>query len=160
MSTTVEYQNHAVEFFSYASSNRIVFFLSLVGYPPFTDEREDMNLREQIIGGHFDFPEQFWKDVSDSAKDLVRKMLSIDPAQRATMADVLAHPWFQDAEVRKKAHGLMGISEDESEAAVSSTTELTGAPLVRKRPLEIGSEAEANGSGDAKRLQVGAEGDE
>jgi len=40
----------------------------LVGYPPFSDERKDMDLPKQIMGGHFSFPKQYWKDVSDDGK--------------------------------------------------------------------------------------------
>ena len=41
---------------------------SLVGYPPFSDERKDMDLSKQILGGHYDFPDEYWKDISDDGK--------------------------------------------------------------------------------------------
>lgn len=36
-----------------------------------------------------------WNHVSSPAKDLVRKMLDLDPAKRLTTAQVIAHPWIQ-----------------------------------------------------------------
>ena len=35
-----------------------------------------------------------WDSVSPSAKDLVLRMLHVDPMQRWTAAQVLAHPWI------------------------------------------------------------------
>ena len=44
--------------------------------------------------GQYDFPEPYWTEISDSAKDLVRKLLTVDPRQRYTAAQVLQHPWI------------------------------------------------------------------
>lgn len=52
-------------------------------------------LNEKIVKGEFSFPET--PAISDLAKDLVRKMLTVDPEQRPKIADVLAHPWLQDS---------------------------------------------------------------
>ena len=46
----------------------IVFVCSLVGYPPFTDDRTDMPLVKQIIEGHYDMPEKYWANVSAHGK--------------------------------------------------------------------------------------------
>lgn len=35
-----------------------------------------------------------WNSLSDDAKDLIRKMLTVDPEQRISTNDILAHPWF------------------------------------------------------------------
>ena len=42
--------------------------------------------------GRYDFPSPWWDNISTSAKDLVRKLLTVDPKKRATAKDVLAHP--------------------------------------------------------------------
>ena len=44
-------------------------FCSLGGYPPFSDEREDMTLNKQIIGGHYSFPSEYWKDISEDGNN-------------------------------------------------------------------------------------------
>jgi hypothetical protein len=36
-----------------------------------------------------------WSSVSEPAKDLVRKMLVVDPMKRLTAAQVLQHPWIR-----------------------------------------------------------------
>lgn len=42
-----------------------------------------------ILEGQIDFETQPWPSISDSAKDLVRKMLTQDPKKRITPAEVL-----------------------------------------------------------------------
>jgi len=41
----------------------------------------------------FEFPSPFWDDVSDTAKELIRSILVVDPAKRMTADDILNHPW-------------------------------------------------------------------
>lgn len=36
-----------------------------------------------------------WSKVSDSAKDLVKGLLEIDPAKRLSVEKALEHPWVQ-----------------------------------------------------------------
>lgn len=42
-----------------------------------------------ILEGEIDFVSEPWPSISDSAKDLVRKMLTQDPKKRITSAQVL-----------------------------------------------------------------------
>ena len=48
---------------------------------------------ERILKVEYEFPSR--KPVSAELKDLISKILVADPRQRATLADVSAHPWFQ-----------------------------------------------------------------
>ena len=50
-------------------NNLGIVFCSLVGYPPFSDEREDMNLNKQIIGGHYSFPSEYYIDISNDGNN-------------------------------------------------------------------------------------------
>ena len=36
-----------------------------------------------------------WTHISDDAKDLVHRMLELDPGHRITIDDVLRHPWIR-----------------------------------------------------------------
>lgn len=44
---------------------------------------------DAILEGQLDFESQPWPSISDSAKDLVRKMLTPDPKKRITSTQVL-----------------------------------------------------------------------
>ena len=62
----------------------------LVGSPPF-----DMNCREQIVqAAYFPLRGPRWDEVSDVAKDLVRKILKKDPSQRPTAGELMSDPWI------------------------------------------------------------------
>ena len=71
----------------------VILFILLCGYPPFYDEN-DAVLFELIMKGRFHFDERYWKDVSASAKDLIRNMLQVDPVKRYNTYQVLEHPWI------------------------------------------------------------------
>ncbi|KAL3858100.1 hypothetical protein ACJMK2_012711 [Sinanodonta woodiana] len=85
----------------------VILYICLVGYPPFTDERKDLELPKQILGGHYTFPKQYWKDISDDAIDLVKKLLTVDPEKRITLSAALNHPWLKDDDMKSKANALM-----------------------------------------------------
>lgn len=79
----------------------------LGGYPPFSDEITEYSLHDQICQGHYSFPPEFWKNVSDDAIDLIKQLLILDPKKRLTTVEALEHPWMQDDEVIAKAKKLM-----------------------------------------------------
>jgi len=71
----------------------VILYILLCGFPPFFDENTP-NLYRAIKAGRFDFPSPYWDDISDSAKNLIQRLLTVDPRQRATSEQVLAHPWI------------------------------------------------------------------
>jgi len=77
----------------------VCLFILLGGYPPFYDEKEAHMFRD-IKAGNFSFDDtaentEIWREVSDEAKDLIRKLLCVDPKARPTATEVLSHPWIQ-----------------------------------------------------------------
>ncbi len=45
-----------------------------------------------------------WEPISPSARDLIVKMLTVDESKRATMAQVLEHPWITSTAPTQVAH--------------------------------------------------------
>ena len=41
----------------------------------------------------YEFPSPFWDDVSDTAKNLIREILVVDPSKRLNAEQILSHPW-------------------------------------------------------------------
>ena len=44
--------------------------------------------------GNFDFDNKVWNNFSENAKDLLKKMLAVNPDERPSAAELLSHPWF------------------------------------------------------------------
>ncbi|CAI5459493.1 unnamed protein product [Closterium sp. Yama58-4] len=61
----------------------------------------DRQLIRQILRGNVDLSRGAWSAVSAEAKDLIRAMLSVNPDERISMAQVVAHPWIKAASRRK-----------------------------------------------------------
>ena len=65
-----------------------------MGYPPFSESPDSPTLTDQILKGLYTFPDAFWSEVSEPAKNLIRQMMCVDPNTRLTMTGVLEHPWL------------------------------------------------------------------
>ncbi|KAJ9685041.1 hypothetical protein PVL29_017181 [Vitis rotundifolia] len=72
----------------------VILYILLSGVPPFWAETEQ-GIFEQVLHGDLDFSTDPWPSISESAKDLVRRMLVRDPRRRLTAHEVLCHPWVQ-----------------------------------------------------------------
>lgn len=66
----------------------VIFYILLCGYPPFADDNQEQ-LFNSIKKGHYQMDPAEWGVISDGAKDLVRKILVVDPKQRITAAQVI-----------------------------------------------------------------------
>ncbi|WVQ99292.1 hypothetical protein IAU59_006424 [Kwoniella sp. CBS 9459] len=73
-----------------------VLYTLLCGFPPFYDESINV-LTEKVARGYYTFLSPWWDDISTSAKDLITHLLCVDPAQRYTIDEFLAHPWIKEA---------------------------------------------------------------
>ena len=71
----------------------VILYVLLCGFPPFYADH-DAELYRLIGAGQFSFPSPYWDDVSDNAKDLIRRMLVVDPTARFTPQQVLQHPFI------------------------------------------------------------------
>lgn len=70
----------------------ITYFL-LCGYTPF-DRDSDFEEMQAILNADYSFtPVDYWRGVSDGAKDFIRRCLTIDPARRMTAHEALQHPF-------------------------------------------------------------------
>uniref|UniRef100_A0AAY4F099 non-specific serine/threonine protein kinase n=1 Tax=Denticeps clupeoides TaxID=299321 RepID=A0AAY4F099_9TELE len=74
----------------------VLLYTMLTGFTPFANGPEDTpeEILARIGSGKFSLSGGYWNSVSTEAKDLVSKMLHVDPHQRLTAAQVLRHPWI------------------------------------------------------------------
>eukprot|EP00741_Cyanophora_paradoxa_P002967 tig00000655_g2880.t1 len=72
----------------------VITYILLCGYYPFYGD----NIQEifkMVYKGHFEFPPDEWSTISESAKDLIRHLLVVDPTKRYTAEQCLNHPWIK-----------------------------------------------------------------
>jgi len=72
----------------------VILFILLAGYPPFWSSNDE-KLLLSILQGHYTMPSPYWDNVSNEAKDLVRRLLVVEPSQRLKASETLNHPWMQ-----------------------------------------------------------------
>jgi len=68
----------------------VLLFEMLAGYAPFTGSNQDelfLNIKKLKINWPLDFP--------PIAKNLVNKILRLDPKERITLQEIINHPWFE-----------------------------------------------------------------
>ncbi|XP_068694043.1 calcium/calmodulin-dependent protein kinase type II subunit delta-like [Montipora foliosa] len=81
----------------------VILYLLLVGYPPFWSEKVEFLLLS-ILQGNYSFPSPYWDSVSESAKDLIRKMLTVNPDERISASEALRHEWIAQGDFVPSLH--------------------------------------------------------
>ena len=79
----------------------VIFYILLCGYPPFNGETDD-EIYEAILSGKVQFPEEDWDQVSQEAKDLIKKMLTKDPKKRISALYSMQDVWFKKNEEKSE----------------------------------------------------------
>ncbi|KAL0438374.1 UNVERIFIED_CONTAM: Calcium-dependent protein kinase [Sesamum latifolium] len=72
----------------------VILYILLSGFPPFWAETEK-GIFEEILKGHVDLQSAPWPSISAGAKDLITKMLTVDP-RKNYCAEALEHPWLKE----------------------------------------------------------------
>lgn len=82
----------------------VITYILLCGFPPFHDDGSNLkNLYKQIRNGKYSFPDKYWKNISEDAKNLIRKMLTVKPRHRIKAPKVLKDPWLQEGVASSQA---------------------------------------------------------
>ncbi|KAM4694768.1 ribosomal protein S6 kinase alpha-2 [Discoglossus pictus] len=78
----------------------ILLYTMLAGFTPFANGPDDSpeEILARIGSGKYALSGGNWDLISDAAKDIVSKMLHVDPHQRMTATQVLHHPWIVNRE--------------------------------------------------------------
>nr|XP_015205158.1 PREDICTED: caM kinase-like vesicle-associated protein [Lepisosteus oculatus] len=79
----------------------VIMYILLSGNPPFYDETEEENtdlhnriIFCRIVSGEFEFDSPYWDEISPAAKELVCRLMEVDPMLRITAQDALWHEWI------------------------------------------------------------------
>lgn len=72
----------------------VILYILLCGSPPFYGKNEK-EIFTKILSGNFSFRHKIWNKISEEAKDLVKKLLEINPGKRLSAKDALNEKWFK-----------------------------------------------------------------
>jgi len=72
----------------------VIIYIILSGFRPFeADDRYE--LYQQVIKADYEFFSPEWDSISQEAKDLISRMLQVQPERRITIDQALSHPWIK-----------------------------------------------------------------
>jgi len=104
----------------------VITYILLCGFPPFYSESVP-EVFEQIMKAEYDYPEEYWDEISAEAKDFIDHLLVVDVAKRLTAEQSLNHPWLRQSSKKKstplgklqqKMNNWIHIRKEQSKTAV------------------------------------------
>jgi calcium-dependent protein kinase len=81
----------------------VILYILLSGKPPFYGD-DDKEILNSVKLGTYSLSGPEWKNISSEAKDLIKQMLTYDPAARITAERSLNHAW-----IKKKVHDQVDL---------------------------------------------------
>ena len=72
----------------------VIIFILLSGCSPFIAE-DTVKMYALITEGKYEFHDKYWGAISDDAKELVSRLLTVNPDERISAADALQSKWIQ-----------------------------------------------------------------
>ena len=73
----------------------VILYILLSTRPPFGGEN-DKEIMEKVSVGKYDLKSSPFNKISKSCKDLIQKLLIMDPKKRISADEALAHAWFKE----------------------------------------------------------------
>ncbi|XP_069763565.1 calcium/calmodulin-dependent protein kinase type 1D isoform X3 [Narcine bancroftii] len=124
----------------------VISYILLCGYPPFYDEN-DSRLFEQILKAEYEFDCPYWDDISNSAKDFIKRLMEKDPNKRYTCEQALRHPWIAgDTALNKNIHESVSRQIRKNFAKSKWRQAFNATAVIRHmRRLHLGSSQEGSG---------------
>ncbi|XP_064612765.1 MAP kinase-activated protein kinase 5-like isoform X2 [Liolophura sinensis] len=141
----------------------VILYIMLCGYPPFYSETPSRQItdvmKKKIISGEYEFSEDDWLSISPEAKDVVRRLLHVDPSMRLNIDDLLSHPWLNDApDTALKSPAIISNKDGFEDIKLACSVQLTTLrvpdvsitlkplphvtnPIIRKRNLRRGHQS-------------------
>ncbi|XP_035649288.1 ribosomal protein S6 kinase alpha-2 isoform X2 [Oncorhynchus keta] len=126
----------------------ILLYTMLAGFTPFANGPNDTpeEIVARIGSGKYALIGGNWDTVSDAAKDIVTKMLHVDPHQRLTAPQVLRHQWIVNREQLSQSQLIRQDVQLVKGAMAATYLALSRLPLAPKlEPVESSSLAQRRG---------------
>lgn len=89
----------------------VILYIMLSGSPPINGS--DQQILKLAKEGKWSFKGAIWNKISADARDLVKKLMTLDETKRLSAKEALQHPWLNKFEYDK-------LDEDVGREALSS----------------------------------------
>uniref|UniRef100_A0A7S1TCK7 Calmodulin n=1 Tax=Compsopogon caeruleus TaxID=31354 RepID=A0A7S1TCK7_9RHOD len=106
----------------------VVLYILLSGKLPFYGTNEKEELRS-TLRGHYNLIKEPWPSISEPAKDVVRKMLTMDYNARPDAETLLSDPWVRE--------GGIASTQPLVDAVVAGIGEFLAMNRLKKRALQV-----------------------
>ena len=73
----------------------VITYIILSGMPPFNGST-DQDIMKKVKLGKFSFSDPCWSSMSDSCKDFITQLLTLDASKRPSAEEILKHPWLKE----------------------------------------------------------------
>lgn len=126
--------NHLVDMWSLG----VILYIMLSGCPPFNGKNNE-EILVRVYAANYNFRPNSFNMVTDTAKDLIARMLMKDPQLRITAKQALRHPWLSTAyTVMKPLHEEVfeGIKRFVEEQALKKATLMYIATRLAEREIQ------------------------
>ena len=110
----------------------VILYILLCGAPPFYGTCEDEIFRK-IITCKFSFKHSVWKEISPEAKDLITKLLDLNPNSRLSAKEALEHKWFTMTENKRNLHNT--ISDESLMTVIKNISEFRAEQKLQQATL-------------------------
>jgi calcium/calmodulin-dependent protein kinase I len=74
----------------------VITYVLLCGFQPFYGD-DQAQLFKAILEADYVFEKEYWSEISEDAKDFIRKLLVVNPAERMNCDQALKHKWLTSA---------------------------------------------------------------
>ncbi|KAE9554178.1 hypothetical protein FO519_002599 [Halicephalobus sp. NKZ332] len=136
----------------------VLMYLLLSGRLPFNGPLQ--HVYDSIIEGKYSLQGSPWNYISDDAKDLLTRLLTVDPEKRLTAAQALRHRWLSDKSIPRRQHlnetveAIRGFNSRRK--LKSKVIAAVNNPRWNKFPIQSYLSADSMPGGDACESDFGA----
>jgi serine/threonine protein kinase len=128
----------------------VVIYLMIAGCLPFNGNT-DRQIIKAVMDSEPDFTLDVWQGVSQAAQEFIQLMLVKDPRKRASIEQLLAHPWMvgRTGSSSKQASSSSSDSSTSAGAATGAAVTAVGSAAAQSSSSSSSSSAAASCPGSS-----------